>query len=82
MQLPTFIVGMIVVTPTSNIPLLTEDRKYIIKDIEDDWIQIADDSGDLRYYRSHLFIEADVYYNMILFLSLVRLFNINVNHLK
>lgn len=79
--LPDFQVGMIVVTPSSNIPHLTEDKKYIVLDVESDWIQIKDDSEDIRYYQSHLFIEANVYYNMILWLSLMRLYNIDPKHM-
>ena len=75
--LPDFQVGMIVITPTQNIPFLTEDKKYIIMDIENDWIMIQDDSEESRYYRSHIFIEADVYYNMILWLAFMKLFNID-----
>ena len=75
--LPDFSPGMIVVTPTSNIPFLTEDKKYIVLDVEGDWLMIEDDSEDTRYYQSHLFIEADVYYNMILWLTLMRLFEIS-----
>ena len=77
LSLPDFKVGMIVVTPSSNIPYLTEDSKYIILDIQDEWIQIQDDSGETRYYQSFLFIEPDVYYNMILYLSLLRLFDLD-----
>ena len=74
--------GMIVVTPSSNLPNLTEDRKYVVLDVEGDWIQIQDDSGDIRYYQSFLFIEADVYYAMILYLSMLRIFDIDPKDLN
>ena len=77
LTLPTFKIGMAVITPSQNVPLLTEDKKYTVLDIEDGWIRIKDDSEETRYYQSHLFIEADVYYNMILWLSFMRLFNID-----
>ena len=82
LQLPEFAVGMIVVTPSSQITHLTEDRKYVIEDIDGDWLSITDDTGDSRFYQSHIFIEADVYYNMLLFLTMIRLFDINPNQLK
>ena len=74
--LPTYTVGMIVVSPSSNIPYISEDNKYIVLDIEGDWIQIQDDSGDIRYYQSHLFIDPDVYYNMIMYLTMLRIFDL------
>lgn len=80
--LPTFKIGMLVVTPCSDIFHLTEDKKYVILDVQDDWLQITDDQNDTRYYRSNFFIEADVYYNMILYLTMIRLFEISHNHLK
>ena len=81
-MLPTFEIGMLVVTPCSGILSLTEDKTYIVLDVQEEWLQIVDDQNDMRYYRSHLFIEADVYYNMILYLTLIRLFEINPNQLK
>ena len=82
LNMPKLTAGMVVVTPTTFIYLLTPDKKYIIEDVKDKWVQIIDDSNTKRYYRSHLFIEADVYYNMILYLSLIHLFNISPNYLK
>jgi hypothetical protein len=74
--LPDFKVGMIVVCPSSSIPHITEDKKYVIVDVENDWIMIQDDTDDTRYYQAHLFIEADVYYTMLMWLTLMRLFGI------
>lgn len=75
--LPEFTNGMIVVTPSTLVPHLTEDKKYVIQDVEGDWIMIRDDTEETRYYQSHLFIEANVYYNMIMWLTMMRLFNID-----
>ena len=76
--LPQFQVGMIVVSPAENVPHITKDKYYVILDVEPDWIQIQDDTDEIRYYQSHLFIEADVYYNMCMWISLMRLFDIDV----
>lgn len=81
LTLPDFSVGMMVVSPASNLPHITEDRKYIVIDVEDGWIMLKDDTDDVRYYQSHLFIEADVYYNMMLWLAMMRLFDINPKEL-
>ncbi len=75
--LPDFEIGMVVVTPSKDVPLLTEDKYYIIEDITEDHLGVRNDSDDLKYYSSHIFIEANVYYNMILWLSMLRLFEIN-----
>lgn len=75
--LPTFTIGMVVITPANNVPHLTEDRKYIILDIDKDWVKIEDDTEEARYYQSHLFIEADIYYNMLLWLTLMRCLDMN-----
>jgi len=66
-----------VITPTTVMPYLTEDKKYAVLAIDgDDWILIQDDTGATRHYQSHLFIEANVYYSMVLWLLLVRMFDI------
>jgi hypothetical protein len=71
-------VGMIVVTPTSLVPYLTEDKRYVVLAIHgDDWISIQDDTGEENIYQSHLFIEANVYYTMIVWLVIMRLFEIS-----
>ena len=82
LTLPSFKVGMIIISPSSANPYITPEKKYIIEDVEDDWIMITDDAEDTRYYKSHLFIEVDVYYNMLMYLTLIRLFDINPNRLK
>jgi hypothetical protein len=82
LTMPELSVGMIVVTPSAFTPYLTADKKYIILDVENDWVMVEDDVGDLRYYRAHLFIEADVYYNLCLYLTLMRMFGVPPNSLK
>jgi hypothetical protein len=80
--LPDFQIGMVVTTPTSTLQYLTEDKKYIIQDVEDEWIMVTNDINETRYYRAHLFIETNVYYNMIMYLTLIRLFDLPTNPLK
>jgi len=74
LTLPEHKIGMIVVTPSDASPHLTEDKHYTIIDIEGDWLRIKNDIGDSWLYRSHLFIEADVYYNMLLWIVMCRIF--------
>ena len=82
LSLPKLTVGMTVVTPTSDVTYLTADTKYIILAIEGNHIKIQDDTGEIRSYQSFLFIEPDVYYTMLLYLSVLRLFNLEPNDLK
>jgi hypothetical protein len=78
LTIPELSVGMVVITPTTLVPYLTEDKKYVVLSIDgDEWIQIQDDTGMTRHYQSHLFIEANVYYSMVLWLSLMRMFDIS-----
>jgi hypothetical protein len=75
-------VGMIVVSPASITNYITEDKRYVILSIDgDDWITIQDDTGETRSYQAHLFIEANVYYTMILWLAMMRLFDISAKDL-
>jgi len=76
-DLPIFKIGMIVITPAKDINNITEDKYYTILDIKEDTFKIKDDLGVIKYYPSYFFIEADVYYNMIMWLSLIRIFDIN-----
>jgi hypothetical protein len=78
LTIPELSVGMVVITPTTLMPYLTEDKKYVVLAMDsDDWILIQDDTGETRHYQSHLFIEANVYYSMVLWLSLMRMFDIS-----
>jgi hypothetical protein len=77
LSIPDFRVGMVVVTPSSSKPFLTEDKKYVILSADDKYIQIQDDTGETRYYHAHLFIEADTYYGMTMWLSTMKVFDLN-----
>lgn len=76
LKLVPFKVGMTITTPCSNLPYITEDYYYTILDVEGDWLQLKDDTEEVRYYRSHLFIEANVYYNTIMWIVVNRLFDL------
>lgn len=78
LTIPEMRVGMVVITPTTMAPYLTEDKKYVILALHgEDWISIQDDTGEEHIYQSHLFIEANVYYTMIVWLAMMRLFDIS-----
>jgi len=80
LSLPKYEVGMVVVAPSSNIPYITEDKKYVVLDVERDRLKIQDDSGDTRYYESFLFIEPDVYYSMTMYLTMLRMFDLKLSN--
>lgn len=78
LTIPDLTVGMVVITPNTMTPYLTEDKRYVVLAIlQDDMISIQDDTGEERAYHSHLFIEADVYYSMIIWLSIMRIFELS-----
>lgn len=79
--LPNLKVGTVVVTPCDAIPELTQDKHYVVLGIQDEWLKICNDFGDIRYYQAHLFIEANVYYNMLIWLVMMRMFDLNPNDL-
>jgi hypothetical protein len=81
LKLPEMKIGMVVITPCVNAPNLSEDKGYTILDIDGDWIRIMDDTGESRYYQSHLFIEADVYYSLLMWLTTCRILDIEHNDL-
>jgi len=78
LTIPDLAVGMIVITPMTISPYLTEDKRYVVLSvIQDDWITIQDDTGEERAHRAHLFIEADVYYSMMIWLTIMRIFELS-----
>lgn len=77
-----FKIGMVVTTPAAGILYITEDKSYTIKDVDSDRIKITNDIGETKFYKSHYFMEADVYYSMIFYITLIRLFDLNSKHLK
>ena len=82
LSMSEFQVGSVVVTPSSNIPNLTEDTKYVILGIQGDFVKIENDIGKIGLYKSVIFIEPDIYYNMIFYLTLLRLFNLEPRDLQ
>lgn len=78
LTIPDLKVGMVVITPATIKPYLTEDKRYVILSvIQDDLVSIQDDTGEERIHQAHLFIEANVYYSTIMWLVIIRLFDIH-----
>jgi hypothetical protein len=79
MHIKDFCVGMVVITPNSIYPGLTAYKKYIIQDVQDEWIRISDDTGQYRYYQSFLFMEPDIYHTMCLYMSISRILGCGID---
>lgn len=76
MDIPVLSKGMVVVTPYLNLTSITADKTYEIEGIYHEYILIKNDLGILHPYKSIMFIEADVYFSMLIFLTLIKLFDI------
>lgn len=74
-QIPVMEVGLVVVTP-AVIKDITVNKKYIIEKIEDDLIILKNDAGQSMAYKSFQFMEADLYFTMCLFSSMITMFKL------
>ena len=81
LAIPELQIGMLVVTPSDNIPNITQDRRYVVEYISGEYIQVRNNIDEVKEYKAHLFIEADVYYTVLLWLTVIRLFDIDPKHL-
>jgi len=67
--------GVVVVTPVA-LRNITPNKKYIVQSISEGYILLINDKGDAASYSAYQFIEADLYFTMCLFYSLLTIFNI------
>ena len=68
-------VGLVVITP-ADIENITVNRKYIVEALDYDHILLRNDIGELKLYSAYKFIEADLYFSMCLFSTLINLFKL------
>lgn len=69
-------VNMIVTTPHDYISNITPDKKYIILKKEQDIIWVRNDLGKVMSYKSIDFIEAQVYFALCFYTTLVKMFDL------
>jgi len=73
--IPVMEVGLVVVTP-ATIKDITVNKKYIVQQVECDFIILRNDTGAKIPYKAHQFMEADLYYTMCLFSSMITIFRL------
>jgi len=73
--IPEMKVGLVVVTPTI-IKNITTNKKYVVQRLEEGHIIIYNDLGELCTYSAYEFIEADLYYTMCLFSTVINIFKL------
>jgi len=73
--IPDIDVGVIVVTP-SKIKNITINKKYVVQKVGDREIFIVNDIGELHSYNAYRFMEADLYFTMCLFSTLIMVFKL------
>lgn len=74
-SIPNLARGMVVVTPYQDQTSITPNKTYIIEGVYHEFLLIKNDLGVTHPYESIMFIEADVYFTMLMFLTLMRAFN-------
>lgn len=79
--IPEMKVGLVVVTPT-RLQHITPDRKYVIEKVDKNIIYITNDDDELTAYHSYQFMEADLYYTMCFFSTLITLYKLGAKAYK
>lgn len=74
--LPELEVNMIVTTPYTTLLNITPNKRYVIERLEQDLCWVRDDQDKITSYKAINFIEADVYYALNLYITLMRILNL------
>ena len=70
--LPELDVNMVVTTPYTTLEDITPNKKYIIYRMERDLIWIRNDIDEIVAYKAIHFIEADVFFALCLYMTVMR----------
>lgn len=74
-QIPKLTIGMVVVTPVP-IRNITRNKVYVVEEIEEGFIIIRNDKGKLASFSAYQFIEADLYFTMCLFSTMITMYRL------
>lgn len=74
-QIPKIRPGMLVVTPI-KIKGITANRKYVVEEVDEGFLVIRNDKGELSCHSAYQFIEADLYFTMCLFSTLITMYKL------
>lgn len=73
--IPEMEIGLVVVTPVSREDI-TANKKYVVEKIGEGVIFIKNDFNCIVPHSSYQFIEADVYFTMCLFSTMITIFKL------
>ena len=73
--IPKMKVGLVVVTP-ATVSNITRNKKYVIHKVRGKQIYITNDLGDMKPYDAFQFMEADLYFTMCLFSTMISLYSL------
>jgi hypothetical protein len=73
---PKIEVGSIIITFRLDLKGITAKRKYIVEQKNSEYIYVRNDEDEVVQYRSIFFMEADVIYSLLLYMTARRLLNL------
>lgn len=73
--IPKIEVGLIVVSPGYH-EGITPNRKYIVEKVVDSKVFVRNDFNEVKSYTLYSFMEADLYFTISLFSSLISIFKL------
>lgn len=74
-NIPKLRTGMVVVAPVALVNI-TANRKYIVHSINEGNLLIRNDKGEIVSYSTYQFIEADLYFTMCMFATMINIYNL------
>lgn len=69
--------SMIVASPHKYLPHITQNKRYIISEVEEDYVWIVNDYGQKSPYKAIHFMEVDVLFSLSLYITFMRLLNLS-----
>lgn len=75
LTIPEIEIGLLVVTPVYH-EGITANRKYVVEKVVDGMVYVRNDLGNIEPYTLYSFMEADLYFTMSLFSSMISIFKL------
>ena len=73
--IPKIGIGLIVVTPVNH-DGITANRKYIVEKVDNSLVFIRNDNDEVKSYTLYSFMEADLYFTMSLFSTMISMYKL------
>lgn len=78
-DIPQISRNMIVASPHKNLPHITSNKRYVVTKVEEEYVWVRNDYGDITPYKAIHFIEADVLFALSLYITFMNLLNLSSN---